>query len=56
VFDVQSVVDRVAEEHITVLPGPPSIFQSILNHADFASFPLDSLRSRSPAPPWSRSS
>jgi acyl-CoA synthetase (AMP-forming)/AMP-acid ligase II len=44
VFDVQSVVDRVAAEHITVLPGPPSIFQSILNHADFASFPLESLR------------
>ena len=44
VFDVQSVVDRVAEERITVLPGPPSIFQSILNHADFASFPLDTLR------------
>lgn len=44
VFDVRSVVDRVAEERITVLPGPPSIFQSILNHADFASFPLDTLR------------
>ena len=44
VFEVQSVVDRVAEEEITVLPGPPSIFQSILNHPDFASFPLDSLR------------
>jgi acyl-CoA synthetase (AMP-forming)/AMP-acid ligase II len=44
VFEVQSVVNRVAAERITVLPGPPSIFQSILNHADFASFPLDSLR------------
>jgi HIP---CoA ligase len=44
VFEVQSVVDRVAEEDITVLPGPPSIFQSILNHPDFDSFPLDSLR------------
>ncbi|HEY1990354.1 MAG TPA: AMP-binding protein [Acidimicrobiales bacterium] len=44
VFEVQSVIDRVAEEQITVLPGPPSIFQSILNHPDFDSFPLDSLR------------
>ncbi|HWD50991.1 MAG TPA: AMP-binding protein [Acidimicrobiales bacterium] len=44
VFEVESVVDRVAEEDITVLPGPPSIFQSILNHPDFGSFPLDSLR------------
>jgi HIP---CoA ligase len=44
VFEVRSVVDRVTDEHITVLPGPPSIFQSILNHPDFASFPLDTLR------------
>lgn len=44
VFEVESVIDRVAEERITVLPGPPSIFQSILNHPDFAAFPLDSLR------------
>jgi acyl-CoA synthetase (AMP-forming)/AMP-acid ligase II len=44
VFEVQSVVDRIAEERITVLPGPPSIFQSILNHPDFDSFPLGTLR------------
>lgn len=44
VFEVQSVVDRVAEERITVLPGPPAIFQSLLNHPDFPRFPLDSLR------------
>ncbi len=44
VFEVRSVVDRVAEERITVLPGPPSIFQSILNDPDFDSFPLDTVR------------
>jgi acyl-CoA synthetase (AMP-forming)/AMP-acid ligase II len=44
VFDVTSVVARVEEERITVLPGPPSVFQSILAHPDFASFPLDTLR------------
>jgi HIP---CoA ligase len=44
VFDVESVVERIAGERITVLPGPPSIFQSLLNHPDFASFPLESLR------------
>lgn len=44
VFEVRSVVDRVAEERITLLPGPPSIFQSLLNHPDFATFPLGSLR------------
>jgi acyl-CoA synthetase (AMP-forming)/AMP-acid ligase II len=44
VFDVTSVVARVEEERITVLPGPPSVFQSILAHPDFASFPLQTLR------------
>ena len=44
VFEVQSVVDRIAEERITILPGPPSIFQSILSHPDFGSFPLETLR------------
>jgi acyl-CoA synthetase (AMP-forming)/AMP-acid ligase II len=44
VFDVLSVVERVAEEQITVLPGPPSIFQSILTHPDLTSFAIDSLR------------
>ena len=44
VFEVQSVVDRIAEERITILPGPPSIFQSILGHPDFDSFPLATLR------------
>jgi acyl-CoA synthetase (AMP-forming)/AMP-acid ligase II len=44
VFDVVSVMRRVAEERITMLPGPPTVFQSILNHPDFASFDLSSLR------------
>jgi len=44
VFDVISVVARIEEESITVLPGPPSVFQSILAHPDFASFPLRTLR------------
>ena len=44
VFDVPSVVARVQEERITVLPGPPSVFQSILTHPDFESFPLETLR------------
>ncbi len=44
VFDVAPVVARVGEERITVLPGPPSVFQAILAHPDFASFPLQTLR------------
>jgi HIP---CoA ligase len=44
VFDVGPVMERVASERITMLPGPPTVFQSILNHPDFASFDLSSLR------------
>jgi acyl-CoA synthetase (AMP-forming)/AMP-acid ligase II len=44
VFDVESVVKRVTEERISVLPGPPSIFQSLLSHPDFGSFNLETLR------------
>jgi acyl-CoA synthetase (AMP-forming)/AMP-acid ligase II len=44
VFDVESVVERITAEQITVLPGPPSVFQSLLNHPKFDSFDLDSLR------------
>jgi acyl-CoA synthetase (AMP-forming)/AMP-acid ligase II len=44
VFDVPSVMKRVVEERISVLPGPPAVFQSILNHPDLASFDMSSLR------------
>jgi len=44
VFDVPSVMRRVAEERITMLPGPPAIFQTILNHPDLADHDLSSLR------------
>ena len=44
VFDVVPVMERVAAERITMLPGPPTVFQSILNHPEFASFDLSSLR------------
>ncbi|HXZ62871.1 MAG TPA: AMP-binding protein, partial [Acidimicrobiales bacterium] len=32
VFDAGVVMQRVAAERITVLPGPPTVFQSILEH------------------------
>ena len=35
VFDVPSVMARIPEERITVLPGPPAIYQTMLNHPDF---------------------
>jgi HIP---CoA ligase len=44
VFDVPSVMQRVAEERITMLPGPPAIYQTILDHPDLASYDLSSLR------------
>lgn len=44
VFDVPTIMRRVTDERITILPGPPTVFQSILHHPDFDSFDLSSLR------------
>ena len=44
VFDVPSLVARVAEEHVSVVPGAPSMFQSIMNAADLDVASLASLR------------
>jgi HIP---CoA ligase len=44
VFDVGRLVERIEQEHVTVLPGPPTIFQSMLDHPDRKSFDLSSLR------------
>jgi acyl-CoA synthetase (AMP-forming)/AMP-acid ligase II len=44
VLDVPQVMERVAAERITMLPGPPTLYQTILNHPDFSSFDMTSLR------------
>jgi acyl-CoA synthetase (AMP-forming)/AMP-acid ligase II len=44
VFDVPVAMRNIAEHRITALPGPPAIYQTILNHPDLASFDLSSLR------------
>jgi acyl-CoA synthetase (AMP-forming)/AMP-acid ligase II len=44
VFDVGAVMADVARERVTVLPGPPTVFQSILEHPDLPTFDLSSLR------------
>ncbi|MHB8463709.1 MAG: FadD3 family acyl-CoA ligase [Acidimicrobiales bacterium] len=44
VFDVDRVLSRVAEEQVTVLPGPPTLYQSILDHPDRGRYDLSSLR------------
>ncbi|MDX8049681.1 FadD3 family acyl-CoA ligase [Lentzea sp. BCCO 10_0798] len=44
VFDVVETMRLVERERITVLPGPPTIFQALLDHPDRGSFDLSSLR------------
>jgi acyl-CoA synthetase (AMP-forming)/AMP-acid ligase II len=44
VFDVDKVLATIAAEHITVLPGPPTLYQSILDHPRRAEYDLSSLR------------
>ena len=44
VFDVDRVLARVAAEHVTVLPGPPTLYQSILDHPERSRYDLSSLR------------
>jgi len=44
VFDVAESMRRITEERITVLPGPPTLFQSILDHPERAAHDLSSLR------------
>jgi acyl-CoA synthetase (AMP-forming)/AMP-acid ligase II len=44
VFDVEAVLKRVGRDRITVLPGPPSLYQSILAHPNRAQLDLSSLR------------
>ncbi|MGH2759682.1 MAG: FadD3 family acyl-CoA ligase [Actinomycetota bacterium] len=34
VFDVPTVLERIREEQVSVLPGPPTLYQSILNVSD----------------------
>ena len=44
VFDVDVVLQRIADERISVLPGPPTIFQSILDHPLRDAYDLSTLR------------
>jgi HIP---CoA ligase len=44
VFDVPDVMRRVAAERITMLPGAPALYQTILDHPDRDRFDLSSLR------------
>ncbi|NLE80856.1 MAG: AMP-binding protein [Rhodococcus sp.] len=44
VFDVPKVMEKIHEEQISVFPGAPTIYQSILDHPDRAKYQLSSLR------------
>lgn len=44
VFDVEALMRRIGEERVSVLPGPPTIFQTMLQHPDRASYDLSTLR------------
>ena len=44
VFDAARVLNRIADEQVTVLPGAPTIYQSILDHPAREKYDLSSLR------------
>jgi acyl-CoA synthetase (AMP-forming)/AMP-acid ligase II len=44
VFDAARALDAIEAEHITVLPGPPTLYQSLLAHASLPRRNLSSLR------------
>jgi acyl-CoA synthetase (AMP-forming)/AMP-acid ligase II len=44
VFDVDAVLDLAAAERVSMLPGPPTLFQSVLNHPRRDRYDLSTLR------------
>jgi acyl-CoA synthetase (AMP-forming)/AMP-acid ligase II len=44
VFDIPMAMANVAEHRITMLPGPPAVYQTFLNHPDVDLTQLQSLR------------
>jgi acyl-CoA synthetase (AMP-forming)/AMP-acid ligase II len=44
VFDAGKAMERIARERISLLPGPPTIYQSLLAHPERARHDLSSLR------------
>ncbi len=44
VFDVDRVLEVIQREGVNIMPGPPAIFQSLLNHARLDDYDISSLR------------
>jgi len=43
-FDIDRVIDQIERERVTILPGPPTIFQELLAHPQRDKHDLSSLR------------
>ena len=43
-FDLDDVLARIESDHISMLPGPPTIYQSLLAHGERQNYDLSSLR------------
>ncbi len=44
VFDVDEVLRRISDDRISVMPGPPTLFQSLLAHPDLSKYDITNLR------------
>jgi len=44
VFDSEEILKRIASERISVLPGPPTLFQSLLAHPELDQYDISSLK------------
>ena len=45
IYEATEVLATIEREKVAVFPGPPALFQGLLNHPDLASFDVSSLRS-----------
>ena len=43
-FDVPRVLGRISRDAVSVFPGPPAIYRSLLSHPELAQYDLSSLR------------
>ena len=43
-FDLEALPEVIAQERISMIPGPPTIYQSLLNHPGFDPSTVDTLR------------
>ncbi len=44
VFDTEDILQRISRDQISILPGPPTLFQSLLAHPNLDEFDLSSLK------------